>query len=915
MHRLVQRLARSPGLQLALGGLVVALVFPATGAGTLGLLAAIGGLGVAAALAWPHAPAWLRRPPEEVAAASVLVLVAAAGVTTFWEALTVAPDWPMGDWGPQHAVLARIMPYLPGLDVPVWNHVVSTGDAPLELYPALTYLVTGHLAKLLGLDGDLAHALMIVAVLVHVTLALATAAIAMRVGPKPLALGVGLVMLVDTGAIAHGGTVGLFRWALLHSAMAIAFSTVAALGVLAALRRPRLGASLTIWIFTALATATHPAGLLATAASIVALAVVALLAGDVPPRRALVALGHVALGAALGAAAWIPLAERIFLYGQHYPNALRSPVQLVEDLLAAPTPVTAYALFVYAGYLGIVVGVLSRRAAVVFVASSALVLLVGLCDAPYLALDLAPGPTVARLGAERLAQLARPFVAVAGAYAIAVLLAAVRRAWASAGSRQRLVGAAVLAISCASLLRVAPRLWANASTRAANEARVFAPDPEGRELLTAWARAQAQELGPERWARAVFEQDTHEQMHLTATTGLPVFHMLWIPDLLLRERIEDLSEASLRRFNVRWAIGVGRSPSIGDASTEIVLGSYHVREIPSWDGQFARIERGEGQIRVLRLDDRAVEIEVTGTTAPVLVALGTGFYPRWRARHASGAAQPVYALPTIPDGRLRVVSAWVAPGRTTFTVDGPLPSDGKGRALSLLAGLVALAGVVAWSIRRVRLRILRQLARWRARLPRVGHVVARIGVPVLLLVLLLRGCREDGGSAPSLELGAGLRATAKVDARVGGGRWQRCAYSALEGAHLCPGVAVVSDGMVQQLNDTWPSWDLNTPAIVATSLASDVELRIRLSARLAGTYWARVSDGAATLAVEGEPARELSRDVLTYVDRGERSIVLRARPSSARWSFTFVREDTLLPPRAYLVPPPDAPPPAVRAIR
>src|SRR5258706_12274177 len=124
---------------------------------------------------------------------------------------------------------------------------------------------------------------MIVAVVVHLAIAAATTAIAMRVAPRPIALVVGLLMLVDSGAVAHGGTVGLFRWALLHSALALACSTVAAHGVLEALRQPRLATSAAIWLATALATIAHPAGLIAAAASMLALVAVALLAGDGPP--------------------------------------------------------------------------------------------------------------------------------------------------------------------------------------------------------------------------------------------------------------------------------------------------------------------------------------------------------------------------------------------------------------------------------------------------------------------------------------------------------------------------------------------------------------------------------------------------------------------------------------------------------
>ena len=85
-----------------------------------------------------------------------------------------------------------------------------------------------------------------------------------------------------------------------------------------------------------------------------------------------------------------------------------------------------------------------------------------------------------------------------------------------------------------------------------------------------------------------------------------------------------------------------------------MFGIYHVRELKEWDGKFARIERGNGSVTVTRLDDKAVEISVDAHE-PVLVALGMGFYPRWRARHESGKAEPVFALPSIPNGDLSVV--------------------------------------------------------------------------------------------------------------------------------------------------------------------------------------------------------------------------------------------------------------------
>ncbi len=897
-----------------IGAALLALAFPAHVSGALGLATLAGALGVAAVVAWPHAPPWLRQPPERIASTLVICTVSVVGVAVFRDVLSTSPDWQMGDWGPQHAVLAHLVPSLPGVDLPVWNQAISTGDAPLELYPSLSYLVTGYVAVALGLEHDLPLALMIVAVIVHVTIAGATTAIAMQIAPRPLALVIGLVMLVDTGAVAHGGTVGLFRWALLHSAFALASATLAALGILAALRRPRLSTSATIWVATAISVVAHPAGLIAAAASMLALAAVALLATDLPPRRALIALGHVALGVALGASLWMPLAERILAYGQHFPNALRSPPQLLEHLLAMPSPVTAFAALEYAGYFGILAALWSRRATAVFVAATGFVLLLGLSDAPYLALDLAPSLAVARLGTERLAALARPFVWAASAYGLAIFAAHIAVAWRGATRRQQLITGAVVGVLVGATARAVPMVWSAASDRAANEARVYAGDPLGRGQLEAWATERVRELGPGAWARALFEQDTHEHFHLTARTGLPSFHMSPQPDMLLRERIEDTTDASLARFNVRWVIGLGRSPMRGDPATEVQLGWYHIREVTAWDGRFARIERGTGEVTVTRLDDRGVDVEVTGTTQPVLVALGTGFYPRWRARHASGAAEPVYAYPSVPDGQLHVVAAWLAPGRTTFTIDGPLPSDGHGQVLSTLAALVAAACVAIWSRRRWRQRVLRVLVRVRRRgLGAVG-LALRLGVPVVLVALVVRGCLDDARPIRALTLGSGARATASVDARKLGGDWEPCGYVHLTGAYHCDGLVTVHDATASLLNDAAPSWPFVTPAIVASADTVGVEMRIRLHVRLDGVYAAAVSESTVELATDGQPAQTLDRGELRYADRGDRVLELRAEVPMTSWAFTFVRRDTIIPDRPFLAGPPAEPPGEVRAI-
>jgi hypothetical protein len=422
------------------------------------------------------------------------------------------------------------------------------------------------------------------------------------------------------------------------------------------------------------------------------------------------------------------------------------------------------------------------------------------------------------------------------------------------------------------------------------------------------------DLGPSRWGRALFEQDTHEQMHLTALTGLPTLHMGWLPDLLLRERIEDTTPESFARFNVRWVVAVGESPSLGKPESEVVIGDFHIREVGEWDGKFARIEQGTGEVVVHRLDDRAVEIEVTGTTEPVLVALGMGYYPRWRARHASGVAEPVYAFPATPTSELHVVSAWVAPGRTTFTVDGPLPSDGSGRLLALAALLLVLAGGIAWSRPHWRVRVLRRVAELRRRARGAGAIAVRVAVPAIVVLLIVRGAIETVAPMKALHVGSGIRSTATVEARFLGGNWTECEYARVRGEYDCDGLVIVRDGTVNLVNDAPPSWPLITPAVIASAYAPSVEVRITRTVPVSGRYWAAASHDA-TLEIEGHGSHELSTAKRELDLVGDRRVTITAElPYPAPLQVTLVAERTIEPKRPFLAPPPNTAPPQVRAI-
>src|SRR5262249_13725169 len=160
-------------------------------------------------------------------------------------------------------------------------------------------------------------------------------------------------------------------------------------------------------------------------------------------------------------------------------------------------------------------------------------------------------------------------------------------------------------------------------------------------------------------------------------------------------------------------------------------------------------------------------------------------------------------------------------------------------------------------------------------------------------------------------LGSGLRATATVEARQHGGEWHACGYLQVTGEYHCDGLVTAYDSTASLLNDAPPSWAFVTPAITASADAGGVEIRIRLRAQLAGTYEAAVSEGSALVSLDNGPAKEIEREVLDLADRGERQIEIRSHVPLTTWSFTFVREDAIVPPRPFLDGPPEEAPAAV----
>ncbi len=887
-------------------GLLLALVQPAQGAGSMGAVVCAAAAGIIVGRFGPHLglPAVSARWWVFIGG----LLIIALGASVFRTELTESPDWRVGDWAIQRAVLAKLMPHVPGFSFPTWMHEVSTGDAPLETYPALAYVVTAHVAWLADLRSDLPRAMMIVAVAVHVGLAVQTLRITVRVAPLPAAVLVAVVALLDVGDLSGGGVSSLFRWGLFHHAFAQVLVLWGAVAVLDALRAPSQGTAVRIWAAVAIATAAHPSALLQAGLMIAGLAAVALLARDVPPRRALVAMVHIAAGIGLGALVWMPMGQRLLAYGQHFSTAFRSATQIFQSLLSGPVPSSSFAAVMMLGVLGLVLAFWSRRSAPVFVATVGLLAIVLLSDRLYNAFELAPSPATVRLGIERFSSMARPFVLAAAGYALATCWAAARRHWYDAVGWRRAVAHAAVGVLVLGVGRTVLLTIGDQAGRAAAEARVLAPDASSRQELTTWARSEMAKIPAGKMARALFDaDDQHYEFNLVADAGMPVVHLGAIPNLLLRNRINDSSDASLQRFNIRWVIARGRSPSAGDPATERGVGRYRIREVARWDGELARVTAQAAaagvRVRTLAVHDNGVDVEVMAGTAntlgtPVLVVLGTGYYPRWRVVDSSGKRTNTIEVAAVEGGRAGVVAAWLPPGIAHFTVDGPLRSDHAGWPFAGLTLVGILAGLLFWRTR-WRWRLLYKYVRLRNGIATRPALLHLVGASALTLLLVGVGLRDCVRAEPALLIGTGARSSATVTVRVGEGPWQSCGYRPALGQYECPDLVTVDDGVTALLYDDAASWRYPTPGIRIVPQQYGLTVRVELQRRIHGRYWGAATDDRGSIRV-GDQAFGLNHQfVADFTHPDDVSVVVEVvDPPLAGWFITLVREDALAPAHA-----------------
>ena len=258
--------------------------------------------------------------------------------------------------------------------------------------------------------------------------------------------------------------------------------------------------------------------------TVAALLLVALLARDVPAHRALIAALHVVIGLLLVAGVWMPFGQRVMLYGVHYGIAPKVASAQLAHMLSQPVPEATVAPFVYAGYFGVLVGVISRRAAPTLLAAFAAIIMAGIFDQLYALLDLVPSLETARFQMVRLPAGAKVSLYISAAYLLCSALARVRG---ERAPRDRLVLGALLALGGVGVARAGLPYLHQLTSDIRWLAHREVPDSAGLDALATWAREQNEGLEPHRYGRLLDEDErrTFLVYHVHAKSGLPT---LWL---------------------------------------------------------------------------------------------------------------------------------------------------------------------------------------------------------------------------------------------------------------------------------------------------------------------------------------------------------------------------------------------------
>lgn len=641
-------------------------------------------------LGGPGLARWFARSALVLGPTLALAVVYLGGPSR-WDDLGLRGDFPVNE-----AFVRTLRDALSRAESLRWSTRIAPGDPTPDLYPMLGHAIVARASLWLGESVSLHRVVVGAAVLAHVSVALGVARAARTTGaPWTASAIVGLACLYDAGSDFGWGTRAIWFWGFYPSTLALGVFYGVLPTVLTSLQRPSRARWLSSCAGLAFSAALHPVGLVLSGALVVGL-LAAVPVSRASERGQLVAMSVWAtIGTALSAPLWAPASQRLLDYGVHFGTPT-VPVDIaIERMAVGRLPDGSYPVLVLAGWAGAVWALAARRAGPAVLALASLFLVSLYAETWFLDLGLAPSVASVRWQSYRVGTFLKPMLYVLAAHGLALgatfaahLARPKTRAWLRAST----LGVATLAWWLGEP-DVAAWIDAQATARRVEMQGPYLADRVAWAELRAYLAAERERLPPNRHARLLLYcplDCPYELMQLAWDPGLPlVLHHPAPAGHFLRDQFFDTSPENLRRFGIRWTLSVARTPPPGDPSSERRFGNLVLRENPSWDGTFAHaVGPGEpSEVRVEVVEGLGFDLFAE---APARVELGTPFYPRLRAT-SDGRAVPLEPLrvrragPDAVDPSERAVALSVPAGRTRVRADGPLPSDGRGWGLFVLA--------------------------------------------------------------------------------------------------------------------------------------------------------------------------------------------------------------------------------------
>lgn len=894
---------------LAVAALAYALWRDNATASRVELAIALGFMSLAMVFASPRWEAWLRRPSApsrgvSFALIAAPIVVGAAfylGGPRSWDDMGLSGDWPVNEVFVRalRDALERGQPF-------TWSTQIAPGDPTLELYPTRAHRVLAHVA--LAFPDIALHRIVVgAAVLAFVAVAVGVARAARASGaPWAASVLVGFACLYDYGSDFGWGARATFFWGFFPStlAMGVWFSTLPT--ALTAITRPRRRElSLTALGFGA-AALLHPVGLVLSGALIVGALVSLPTAHGAERPRLLWFFVALAAGLALSAPWWAPASQRVLDHGVHFGTP-PVPFDLAWRRMASGVlPDGSFVVLVLLGWIGVMRALAVRRAASMVIAVAALFLVSLYIETYFLDLGLAPSVASVRWQSFRVGTFLKPVLYIASAHALGLGVTLIAHTPAPRVRRAMRVAGALGVLAVWGLvpeegreLEIGAWFDAQSAQRAA--------DLSGHELADRDAYLQLREHLAQ--ARATTPEGQHARLLLYCPLDCPyeLMNLAWDPGVplllhhpapaghFLRDQFFDTSPENLRRFGVRWALAVERTPPPGLVETEQRFGPLVLREIEGWDGTFAHVTDGAGSVRVEVIDTAGYDLVVEG--GPARVELGTPYYPRLLATH-DGAPVPLAPLhvrraaPHAVDTGERAVVLELPPGRTQVRATGPLRSDGAGRMLAVIA-VLGLAGLALLT---QRVRRDRRHATWWLRAQRWIASPWPLRVAALAVAVGIACVPLSDAAARGLRFGW-LFSRPRMQIVVPNAPPLACESDDGGRSYRCGDVEVIMT-VATILQDWHVGWPVPVPAIEVRGAPPRAELVMETDAPLAGEYLGACQACSATLE-RGEQrwpfAGTATRVALPSEAQGPSTLRVQLQGSVVRAA--LVRADLVIPPQ------------------